>query len=98
MRDLNIVLPYTIPGKATGGWAVPKQDRRRIQETKDPIQHRKGVKRDSKETAQGSHKGIPGNRCARDRGQPEDLPEIPLEDKGGNTAWDLNILQQNMEL
>lgn len=37
-QALNLLLPHTIPGKATGGWAAPKVGRHRIQETRDPTQ------------------------------------------------------------
>lgn len=53
MQDLKILLFCTIPEKATGGWAAPKWERLRIQETKAPIPNRKEAECNAKLPATG---------------------------------------------
>lgn len=45
----------TIPEKATGGRAAPKQERLRIQETKDPMQNRKEAGEKLQDDREGEH-------------------------------------------
>lgn len=64
IQELNILLLYYIPEKATGGWAAPKQEKHRIQETKDPVPNwKEGVK-----LQEGRKGSSSGNRCADTEG------------------------------